>query len=286
MRYMTVKEVLDYVDEIKRNSFSRDIKLVWLNEIECRAQTDVMLLAAESVTYVQDDDAHALLVPMPWAEIYYDYLLMKLSEHLEESSEQNNRAATFNKAFTRFMRWWADTYEPAGGKALFKGYYLKGDKGEKGEPGTPGEKGESGTPGAFRVNVAYSNGVYTADKTFTEIKAAYDAGQQPFVVYGGGSDVIYTLAFCYFSSPEQMFMDFERQIVTNDKVRSETLRILSYTTNSGGNVTQRIEEFEIPAGGVLDNMMSDTSTNAVQNRVIKAYVDEQVGNINALLATI
>lgn len=130
MMYMTVKDMLDYVDEVKQNSFSRKIKLIWLNELEYRVQTDVMLLAAESITYIPDDDTHQLLVPAPWSEIYYDYLLMKLSEHLEESSEQNNRAATFDKAFTRFMRWWADTYRPANGNALFKGYYLKGEKGE------------------------------------------------------------------------------------------------------------------------------------------------------------
>lgn len=130
MRYMTVKDILDYVDEIKQNSFSRKTKLIWLNELEYRVQTDVMLLAAESITYIPDDDTYTLLVPAPWSEIYYDYILMKLSEHLEESSEQNNRAATFDKAFTRFMRWWADTYRPANGNALFKGYYLKGEKGD------------------------------------------------------------------------------------------------------------------------------------------------------------
>ena len=130
MMYMTVKDILDYVDEVKQNSFSRKTKLIWLNELEYRVQTDVMLLAAESITYIPDDDTYTLLVPAPWSEIYYDYLLMKLSEHLEESSEQNNRAATFDKAFTRFMRWWADTYRPANGNALFKGYYLKGEKGD------------------------------------------------------------------------------------------------------------------------------------------------------------
>ena len=121
MMYMTVKDMLDYVDEVKQNSFSRKIKLIWLNELEYRVQTDVMLLAAERITYIPDDDTQTLLVPAPWSEIYYDYMLMKLSEHLEESSEQNNRAATFDKAFTRFMRWWADTYRPANGNALFKG---------------------------------------------------------------------------------------------------------------------------------------------------------------------
>lgn len=205
MRYMTIGDVIDYADSIKQNSFSTLAKTVWLNEIEYRVQSDVMLLAADNIRdYVYSDSIAAagiiysantitlpkrlkaraggvliisgsvnsgsyavtgvssdgkvitidsgltagteeretlvkfdgsgceLLVPAPWSEIYYDYLLMKMSEHLEESSEQNNRAATFDKAFTRLMRWWADTYNPSNGRAVFKGYYIKGEHGEKG----------------------------------------------------------------------------------------------------------------------------------------------------------
>jgi len=39
-------------------------------------------------------------------------------------------------------------------------------------------------------------------------------------------------------------------------------------------------------GGTVDTAMSDSSTNAVQNRVIKAYVDGLVGDINTVLDSI
>ena len=144
MKYITVKAILDYVDELKLNNFSRNTKLMWLNEIEYRVQTDVMLFAAESVGTVPDDDNYELLVPAPFYEIYYDYLFMKISEHVEESAGQNNRAATFDKAFTRFMRWWADTYHPADGNAVFKGYYVMGPEGPAGS--TPRRGIEYWTP--------------------------------------------------------------------------------------------------------------------------------------------
>lgn len=126
MKYFTVKDVLDYVDEVKANNFSRKTKIIWLNELEHRVQTEIMLIAADNVKTVPDDNNYELVTPAPWYEIYYDYLFMKLSEHLEESSEQNNRAVTFDKAYTRFMRWWANTYEPSKGNAEFKGYYVHG----------------------------------------------------------------------------------------------------------------------------------------------------------------
>ena len=39
-------------------------------------------------------------------------------------------------------------------------------------------------------------------------------------------------------------------------------------------------------GNVLDSEMSDTSENAVQNKVIKTYIDTIVGNIGAILDNI
>lgn len=43
---------------------------------------------------------------------------------------------------------------------------------------------------------------------------------------------------------------------------------------------------EISGGGTVDTTMSDTSENAVQNKVIKTYVDGLVGDINSVLTRI
>lgn len=40
------------------------------------------------------------------------------------------------------------------------------------------------------------------------------------------------------------------------------------------------------ASGIIDTEMSDTSTNAVQNMVIKAYVDGLVGDIASAIDSI
>lgn len=37
------------------------------------------------------------------------------------------------------------------------------------------------------------------------------------------------------------------------------------------------------SGGTIDMVMSDTSENAVQNKVIKAYVDGKLDNISTLV---
>ena len=97
--------------------------------------------------------------------------------------------------------------------------------------------------GVFRINVTYSNGVYTADKTFNEIKAAYDAGQYPYVV--SSNNTIYTLTDCYLATA-QMAMDFKRYLIGDDTLENDTLRIYSYTTDNGSNIVRQNTEFNIP----------------------------------------
>ena len=104
-----------------------------------------------------------------------------------------------------------------------------------------------GNIGTFRINVTYSGGgVYSADKTFDEIKAAYDAGQQPYVVDGtvSNSDTIYTLSlFLYDESSAQGFADFKRHLISEDVVQTETLRICSYTLASGSNIELQVSPY-------------------------------------------
>ena len=99
--------------------------------------------------------------------------------------------------------------------------------------------------GVFRINVTYSNGLYSADKTFDEIKAAYDAGQYPYVVSDG--DTVYMLSDCFLSTP-QMCMDFTRHLIGENTLKTEKLRIHSYTTTNGSNIERLDGEFNIPIG--------------------------------------
>ena len=97
--------------------------------------------------------------------------------------------------------------------------------------------------GTFRINVTSSNGVYSADKTFDEIKAAYDAGQQPYVVYTSlTSNFIYTLAM---ATPK--FMSFESYSISGDTLETVSLRIFSYTLDNGSNIEQQISPYDIPS---------------------------------------
>lgn len=130
--------------------------------------------------------------------------------------------------------------------------------------------------GTFRINVTYSDDVYSADKTFSEIKAAYDAGQQPFVVLTGGIfDLVYTLA--NFDAPtdgsEPKFVDFERYLVGDGILETETLRIYSYTTDSGSNIVKRTSSFDVPSGATYVKVNSTGDVISTVNG--ETYADIQ-----------
>ena len=100
--------------------------------------------------------------------------------------------------------------------------------------------------GTFRINVTSSNGVYSADKTFDEIKAAYEAGQQPYVVYTSlTSNFIYTLAHVSLPTDEsgQGFISFESYSISNDTLETASLRIFSYTLANGSNIEKQISPY-------------------------------------------
>ena len=93
--------------------------------------------------------------------------------------------------------------------------------------------------GTFRINVTSSDGVYSADKTFDEIKAAYDAGQLPYVVYTSlTSNFVYTFAM---ASPK--FMSFESYSISGDTLETVSLRIFSYTLENGSNIEKQISPY-------------------------------------------
>ena len=100
--------------------------------------------------------------------------------------------------------------------------------------------------GTFRINVTSSNGVYSADKTFDEIKTAYEAGQQPYVVYTSlTSNYIYTLADTYLPSDGAGtgFISFESYSISDAILETSRLRIFSRTLENGSNIELQVSPY-------------------------------------------
>ena len=74
---------------------------------------------------------------------------------------------------------------------------------------------------------------------------------------------------------------------TKEELATKQDSLISGTTIKTINGNSILGEGNIEiTGGTVDTTMSDTSENAVQNKVIKAYVDGLVGDINSVLTRI
>ena len=123
---MTLSNVIAFVDGIKPNAFTPEQKTAWVNEVEGYVMTDIFLLApTEYKEYTWPEDQNTvLLVPDPHCKIYHAYLSAMIDFANGEYGKYNNELAMYNEFCGEFMRWYADRYRPADGRAEEKGYYL------------------------------------------------------------------------------------------------------------------------------------------------------------------
>ena len=322
---MTIKEVLDYVDRIKKNEFTAAEKIRWINEIEGYVQIQIMLLAQpECVSYYPTSEsdvsgicfpasnqmrlpgkikAHVggllsikglvsypnnnrpsleiisiseggkligfaegtfadtgttpesaiaqltfdgqeteLLVPAPFERLYYEYVLCKISENLEESSAQNNRIATFEETWENFAEWYANNYNPADGNAEFKGYYITG---KQGPPGPTGPRGEN----IYIVTVTENGSVITADKTYADICSKVEAGKSVTLVVGGS-------VYAVNATKQDGLLVLSTAVKSGDKPY-----ITGYTVSSNNAWTAIKDEL------ALKSVLSSYRTAAEQNAI-------------------
>lgn len=112
---MTLKALIDFVDEIKPNAFSEDVKTAWVNEVEGFIQTDVFLLNVDDVieySYAEDKNKELLALP-PHSKVYWTYLNAMIDFANGEFNKYQNNMAMYNEFMGEYMRWFAQTYRPA-----------------------------------------------------------------------------------------------------------------------------------------------------------------------------
>ena len=112
---MQLKELIQFVDGLKKNTFSNEVKTAWVNEVEGMVQTQVLLLRTEAIiTYTYEKDANTtMLVRPPHDKLYTAYLEARIDFANGEYERYQNTYQLFNSFFKEFMRWYATNYNPA-----------------------------------------------------------------------------------------------------------------------------------------------------------------------------
>lgn len=116
---MTITEAITMADEMKPNTMSKPVKIRFLNEIEGKVHTEILMkhvhTEAEETCPVYDvntDPGTAMLVPAPY-DMLYVYWIMAQIDHLNmEMDKYNNDRALFEDAWNNFGDYWTREHMP------------------------------------------------------------------------------------------------------------------------------------------------------------------------------
>lgn len=115
----TYREIIERVDEARPNSFSENLKLKWLQELNGKIAADVFLLGIEEIRAMEgkypEGMKHEPLVSFPHEDIYELWLRAKIDFANDEMDRYQNTMALYNEAYTNFVSWFVSNYEPAQG---------------------------------------------------------------------------------------------------------------------------------------------------------------------------
>ena len=111
---MTISNAIDTARLVRPNRIPFELYLYWINEIEGRIQADVFLLESSDIhRYTMQDNDTTLLAKFPHDSIYVDYLVMQIDYYNKETDLYAVSRANFDESYTRFVKWYVDSYVPA-----------------------------------------------------------------------------------------------------------------------------------------------------------------------------
>lgn len=122
---MTVKDILEYVDDLCENPFDEATKLIWINQIEAELQAEVLLTAVEGIVQYSEQDLYAeVIAPPPFDKIYPEYVIWRIMLAQEETERANNQQIILDEAWKAYARFVAETVDPRSGMAETLRYYI------------------------------------------------------------------------------------------------------------------------------------------------------------------
>lgn len=115
---MKVREVIEFVDEVKPNAFSPERKVKWLSVLEGTLAAEVFLMAPVEIRQLLPDMSDMeteLLVDPPYDDIYVLWLEAKIDAANGEYNKYQSTMQMYNARRAEFVCWFCQTWDPAQG---------------------------------------------------------------------------------------------------------------------------------------------------------------------------
>ena len=114
---MILSEIIARYDNERKNTEDKSVKQRWVEELERIVLDDVILTHQNEIEnpdeYFDDwNDSKELLIPMQYADVYINYIDMKMQLKLNQLQKYNSASTLFNNAYLTYQQWYNRHHMP------------------------------------------------------------------------------------------------------------------------------------------------------------------------------
>ena len=267
----TLQQALTRIDAICPNAWDETAKLLWLNECESMIQTRILGTAPEQcITYDADTDRSTkLLVPAPFDRLYVYYVIAMCDYAAHETAHYADSMMLFNAALDEYAKW-----------------YQRTNGATASTPGLVKEIAANTKARHTHKNLAVLDGITAGKMAAWNAKADKAAATQK-------SDGLMSAADkrkldTVEAHAKDVDVDDTLSPVSTAAIMNKTVTAAlntkagtaAATTSANGLMSSadKVKLDGVEDGAtktIVDDAMSDTSTNPVQNKVVMKYIDSR-----------
>ena len=267
----TLQQALTRIDAICPNAWDETAKLLWLNECESMIQTRILGTAPEQcITYDADTDRSTkLLVPAPFDRLYVYYVIAMCDYAAHETAHYTDSMMLFNAALDEYAKW-----------------YQRTNGATASTPGLVKEIAANTKARHTHKNLAVLDGITAGKMAAWNAKADKAAATQK-------SDGLMSAADkrkldTVEAHAKDVDVDDTLSPVSTAAIMNKTVTAAlntkagtaAATTSANGlmSAADKVKLDGVEDGAtktIVDDVMSDTSTNPVQNKVVMKYIDSR-----------
>ena len=101
---MTVKEMIEYTDKLKPNSFDFEIKLSWINQVEGMLQSEILKMPLDKIKVLSNEN-DTLSIMHPYSQAYNFYIASMIDFFSGDFAKYENSSAAYNDVMKRYAKY-------------------------------------------------------------------------------------------------------------------------------------------------------------------------------------
>lgn len=101
---MTIKKIIEQTDKLKPNTFDFDVKLLWINQVYSKIQSEILCVPVESQKLFEGEDEE-IIIPFSYLSVYIYYLLAMIDMLRGEYEKYKMSADAYNREMSNYAKY-------------------------------------------------------------------------------------------------------------------------------------------------------------------------------------